>query len=91
MTSPEDLSDWRFLPRQLPEPNAPLWRRTQLRLQSMATFTTQRMNTSDGFNERIQLQEERIALAERHLVLLLKEWEERKVPSLISKPLDTGV
>ena len=70
----------------------PLWRRTQLRLQRMATFTTQRMNTSDGFNERIQLQEERIALAGRHLVLLLKEWEERKIPpSLISKPLDTGV
>ncbi len=59
----------------------PLWRRTQLRLQSMATFTTQRMNTSDGLNERIQLQEQRIALAGRHLVLLLKEWEENKVPS----------
>ncbi len=59
----------------------PLWRRTQLRLQNMATFTTQRMNTSDGLNERIQLQEQRIALAGRHLVLLLKEWEENKVPS----------
>ena len=70
----------------------PLWRRTQLRLQSMATFTTQRMNTSDGFNERIQLQEERIALAGRHLVLLLKEWEEkRESPFHTSKPLDTGV
>ena len=56
----------------------PLWRRTQLRLQSMATFTTQRMNTSDGFDERIQLQEERIALAGRHLVLLLKEWESQQ-------------
>ena len=70
----------------------PLWRRTQLRLQSMATFTTQRMNTSDGFDERIQLQEQRIALAGRHLVLLLKEWEEkRNPPYLTSKPLDTGV
>ena len=70
----------------------PLWRRTQLRLQSMATFTTQRMNTSDGFDERIQLQEERIALAGRHLVLLLKEMEERRErPFHTSKPLDTGV
>ena len=53
----------------------PLWRRTQLRLQNMATFTAQRMNMSDGFDERIQLQEERIQLACRHLVLLLKERE----------------
>ena len=69
----------------------PLWRRTQLRLQRMATFTTQRMNTSDGFNERIQLQEERIALAGRHLVLLLKEMEDRKSSLISSEPLDTGV
>jgi hypothetical protein len=50
------------------------------------------MNTSDGFDERIQLQEERIALAGRHLVLLLKELEEkRERPLTTSKPLDTGV
>lgn len=55
----------------------PLWRRTQLRLQNMATFTAQRMNTSDGFDERIQLAEQRIELAGRHLVLLLKEMEEK--------------
>lgn len=62
----------------LPDRKAePLWRRSQLRLQNMATFTAQRMNMSDGFDERIQLQEERIALAGRHLVLLIKEWEER--------------
>ena len=60
----------------LPDPaEEPLWRRTQLRLQNMATFTAQRMNMSDGFDERIQLQEERIQLACRHLVLLLKERE----------------
>ena len=57
----------------------------------MATFTTQRMNTSDGFDERIQLQEQRIALAGRHLVLLLKEMEERQSSIISSKPLDTGV
>ena len=56
----------------------PLWRRTQQRLARMETWSAQQRNTSDGFNERIQLQDERIALASRHLVLLLKEWEERK-------------
>ena len=66
-------NDWR-------DQTLPLWRRTQLRLQNMETFTAQRMNTSDGFDERIQLQEERIALACRHLVLLIKEWEERHEP-----------
>ena len=71
-----DLSAWRFLPRQLPEPNAPLWRRTQLRLRSMATFTAQRMNMSDGLDPAIQLREEKIALAGEELVQLLKKWEE---------------
>ena len=76
MTSPEDLSGWRFLPRQLPEPNAPLWRRTQLRLQSMGTFTAQRMNMSDGLDPAIQRREEKIELAGLELVELLKKWEE---------------
>jgi hypothetical protein len=39
----------------------------------MATFTAQRMNMSDGFTPQYQRQEERIALAGSHLVLLLKE------------------
>ena len=56
----------------------PLWRRTQLRLQNMETWSARHRNTSDGFTERIQLQDQRIALACRHLVLLLKELEERK-------------
>ena len=56
----------------------PLWRRTQLRLQNMETWSAQRRLTSSGFDERIQLQDERIALACRHLVLLLKEREEKK-------------
>ena len=69
------MNDSSTLP-SLPDPKVePLWRRTQLRLQNMATFTAQRMNMSDGFDERIQLQEERIQLACRHLVLLLKERE----------------
>lgn len=56
----------------------PLWLRTQRRLQNMERWSAQHRNTSDGFDERIQLQDERIALACRHLVLILKEMEERK-------------
>ena len=58
----------------------PLWRRTQLRLQNMETWSAQHRNTLDGFAERIQLQDQRIALACRHLILLLKEREERSNP-----------
>jgi hypothetical protein len=47
----------------------------------METFAARHRNTSDGFTERIQLQDQRIALASRHLVLLLKEWEERRQAS----------
>ena len=56
----------------------PLWRRTQLRLQAMETFAARHRSTCAGSCERIQLQDERIALASRHLVLLLKEWEDRR-------------
>ena len=65
-------------PRDL---SLPLWRRTQLRLENMATFTAQRMNMSDGFTPNIQRQEQRIALAGDHLVHLLKEWEDQKSAS----------
>ena len=80
MTLPGDLSDWRSHPRLLPEPNAPLWRRTQLRLENMAMFTAQRMNMCDGFDPAIQVREEKIALAGEELVELLKKWEERREP-----------
>ena len=56
----------------------PLWRRTQLRLQNMETWSARHRTIESGFCERIQLQDQRIALACRHLVLLLKEWEERQ-------------
>ena len=55
----------------------PLWRRTQLRLQRMETWSARHRLTETGFDERIQLQDQRIALAAQHLVLLLKELEER--------------
>jgi len=91
MTSPEDLSGWRFLPRNLPEPSAPLSRRVELRLRNMATFTAQRMNMSDGFDPLIQMQEEEIELKGRKLVHLLKLWEEGKPLITSIEPLDTGV
>ena len=56
----------------------PLWRRTQLRLQRMETWSVQHRNTSDGFTERIQLQDQRIALACQHLVQILKDMEEAR-------------
>ena len=76
-----DLSDLRSSPKKLEEPHAPLWRRTQLRLQNMERFTAQRMNMSDGFTPNIQRQEQRIALAGEHLVHLLKDWEDQKSAS----------
>ena len=60
------------------QPTLPLWRRTQQRLARMETWSARHRITSDGFNERIQLQDERLKLASRHLVLLIKEWEERQ-------------
>ena len=54
---------------------APLWLRTKRRLDRMETWSARHRLTSSGFDERIQLQDERIALACRHLVLLLKERE----------------
>lgn len=88
MTLPEDLSAWRFLPRCLPEPSAPLSRRVELRLRNMAMFTAQRMNMSDGFDPLIQMQEEEIELKGRKLVHLLKMWEEAKEATSTNKPLD---
>ena len=63
-------------PKPWEDMSLPLWRRTQLRLQTMETWSVQHRNLSDGFIERIQLQDQRIALACRHLVLILKDREE---------------
>lgn len=56
----------------------PLWLRTQRRLARMETWSAQHRNLSDGFEERIQLADQRIALACRHLVLILKDMEEQR-------------
>ena len=64
-------------PRNQTNPETvPLWIRTKQRLDRMATFTAQRTPTSLGFDDLIALREERIALASRELVLLIKRWEE---------------
>lgn len=60
------------------EESLPLWRRTRLRLDRMATWSQQRMNTEDGSNPAIQMREEEIRCKGEYLVLLLKEWEEMK-------------
>ena len=54
----------------------PLWLRTKRRLDRMATWSAQRTPMSLGSDESIALGEERIALASRHLVLLIKRREE---------------
>ena len=56
----------------------------------MGIFTAQLMNTSDGFDPLIQMQEEEIELKGRKLVHLLKLLEDRELTST-KKPLDTGV
>lgn len=70
------MSAWNTLPLPPEKKEGPLWLRTQRRLQRMETWSARHRLTSSGSCERIQLQDERIALACRHLVLLLKEMEE---------------
>ena len=62
----------------LTDSSVPLWLRTQRRLQNMESFAARHRITSDGSSIHTQLLEERIQLASRHLVLLLKEMEERE-------------
>ena len=82
-------------PQDWTDKTVPLWLRTQRRLQRMETWSAQHRSFESGSCERIQLQDERIALACRHLVLLLKEWEERTQSRRLSADtpcsLDTGV
>lgn len=56
-----------------PDPTAvPLWLRTRRRLDRMAMWSLQRMNTSDGLDPIIQMREEEIRCKGEVLVLLLK-------------------
>ena len=77
MTFSPDSSTSRS-PQDWTDKTVPLWLRTQRRFQRMETWSARHRTTESGSCERIQLLDERIALACRHLVLLIKEWEERQ-------------
>ena len=72
------------LPRDVRDRTGPLWSYTQQRLHHMEMWSARHRTIESGSCERIQLQDERIALACRHLVLLVKEWEERRQSPLVS-------
>ena len=70
----------------------PLWLRTQRRLQRMETWSAQHRTIESGSCERIQLLDERVALACRHLVLLVKDIEEKQErlrSRKVKKPIST--
>ena len=73
-----DLSSWHFLPKKSLPKDGPLWRRTQLRLQNMATYTAQLTPTSFGSDPEFQAMEEAIASLGRLLVVKVKAMEERQ-------------
>ena len=87
------MTDWPTVSnilRSLPVPkDAPLWRRTQLRLQNMERFTARQLSTCDGCNPVIQAMESEITAKSQHLVARLREWEESQ-GSNSTAPLTRG-
>ena len=73
-----DLSSWPSLPKKSLSKTGPLWRRTQQRLQNMATYTAQLTPTSLGSDPEFQAMEEAIASLGRLLVVKVKAMEERQ-------------
>ena len=71
-------SIWRLPPDPAEEP---LWRRTQLRLQNMATFTAQLTPMSHGLEPVYQAMEQTVDAQAHLLVQLIKRWEERQEES----------
>ena len=74
------MNDWKGSPLEtMPEEaTLPLWRRTQLKLDRLETLYELLRHTDDGSTTLTQLRDETSRYAQRKLVLLLKEWEERK-------------
>ncbi|MAV55744.1 MAG: hypothetical protein CMJ28_07300 [Phycisphaerae bacterium] len=72
-----DLNAWPSLPKKSLQKDGPLWRRTQLRLQNMATYTAQLTPTSLGFDPEFQAMEDSIASLGRLLVVKLQAMEQR--------------
>lgn len=77
-----DLNAWPSLPKKPLPKDGPLSRRTQLRLENMATFTAQLTPMSLGLDPVSQAMEESIASQGRLLVLLLQRLEDSKEESL---------
>ena len=73
-----DSSPWPSLPKKSLQKDGPLSRRTQLRLQNMATFTAQLTPMSLGFDPEFQAMEDSIASLGRLLVVKLQKMEERQ-------------
>ena len=73
-----DSSPWPSLPKRSVPKTGPLWRRTQLRLQNMGTYTAQLTPMSLGSDPEFQAMEEAIACLGRLLVVKLKAMEERQ-------------
>lgn len=69
-------NDWPVSPLPNLPPDAPLWRRTQRRLQNMATFSAQHQSFEIGCDPTIEAMESAITAQSRLLVVLLKRWEE---------------
>ena len=74
------LKDWPVSPPPNLPPDAPLWRRTQRRLQRMATFTAQHTSFESGCDPVIQAMESAITAQSDLLVQLLRRWEEQQPP-----------
>ena len=73
-----DLSSWPSLPKKSLPADGPLWRRTQQRLQNMATFTAQLTPMSLGSDPEFQAMEDSIASLARLLVVKLQAIEDAK-------------
>ena len=86
MSSQTSWSGWPVSPPQNLPQDAPLWRRTQRRLQRMATFSAQHTSFEDGSDPVIEAMESAITQQSRLLVLLLKRWEDSQMTT--SEPID---
>ena len=73
-----DLNAWPSLPKKPSPKDGPLSRRTQLRLQNMATYTAQLTPMSLGSDPEFQAMEESIASLGRLLVVKLQAMEDAK-------------
>ena len=78
-----DLSSWPSLPKKSLPAEGPLWRRTQQRLQNMATFTAQLTPMSLGSDPEFQAMEDSIASLGRLLTVKLQKMEERREENLL--------